>query len=211
MTLYETLGVQPNASPQVIKEAYRRLAQKHHPDKDGDEATFKAIKAAYEVLSDVERRKRYDETGDSSEAPDAASQARAEAMADLGALLDGVIDGLRDVEAQNPIAAIRDVLRERKMSVRSELGKIEHKIANREKVIGRLRRPKDAPDDVVTALLKGQITSLSAQLLKGEHFFRLCDLVTEMIGSYEYKVEKPQPESSQEAAFREMFGGLFRR
>ena len=65
---YETLGVKRNATEPEIKQAYRRLARKHHPDvNSGDksaEAKFKEINEAYEVLSDKEKRKKYDRFGD---------------------------------------------------------------------------------------------------------------------------------------------------
>lgn len=57
---YEILGVSKDASLQEIKKAYRTLAKEHHPDAGGDEAKFKAIQEAYEVLSDSEKRRRYD-------------------------------------------------------------------------------------------------------------------------------------------------------
>jgi molecular chaperone DnaJ len=65
---YRILGVSRNASEKEIKQAYRRLARKHHPDLNpGDksaEAKFKDINAAYEVLSNPEKRKKYDQFGD---------------------------------------------------------------------------------------------------------------------------------------------------
>ncbi len=65
---YQTLGVNRNASPDEIKKAYRKLAQKYHPDKvKGDkrqaEEQFKKISEAYAVLSNPEKRKAYDEFG----------------------------------------------------------------------------------------------------------------------------------------------------
>lgn len=64
-TLYTALGVAPTASDDEIKRAYRKLAAKHHPDKKGgDEARFKEIASAYEVLSDPDKRKLYDEFGE---------------------------------------------------------------------------------------------------------------------------------------------------
>lgn len=61
--LYETLGVSKTADEKEIKKAYRKLAVKHHPDKGGDEAKFKEISAAYEILSDKEKRSKYDKFG----------------------------------------------------------------------------------------------------------------------------------------------------
>ena len=64
---YETLGVGRNASGEEIKKAYRKLARKYHPDVNPDnknaENRFKDIQEAYEVLGDVEKRKRYDHLG----------------------------------------------------------------------------------------------------------------------------------------------------
>ncbi len=66
-TLYDLLEVSPNASPEVIKAAYRQLALKYHPDKQPDanarrqaEERMKAINAAYEVLMDPAKRAEYD-------------------------------------------------------------------------------------------------------------------------------------------------------
>lgn len=60
---YETLGVPKTASQDEIKKAYRKLAVKHHPDKGGDPEKFKDINAAYEVLSNPEKRELYDKYG----------------------------------------------------------------------------------------------------------------------------------------------------
>ena len=57
---YETLGVGKDASPDEIKKAFRRLAAQHHPDRGGDTKKFQEIQAAYDVLSDPEKRAAYD-------------------------------------------------------------------------------------------------------------------------------------------------------
>src|SRR5215470_13030340 len=61
---YEVLGVGKDASADEIKKAFRRLAVQHHPDKEGgNEAKFKEINEAYEVLKDPSKRQRYDQFG----------------------------------------------------------------------------------------------------------------------------------------------------
>src|SRR5215216_3052708 len=64
---YATLGVTKSSTEKEIKQAYRKLARKHHPDVNpgdkGAEAKFKEINEAYEVLGDPDKRKKYDELG----------------------------------------------------------------------------------------------------------------------------------------------------
>src|SRR5438270_6741866 len=75
---YETLGVSKTASEDEVKSAFRKLARKYHPDvaKDKKEAEekFKQINEAYEVLSDPEKRKKYDELGENWNQPSGGFQ-----------------------------------------------------------------------------------------------------------------------------------------
>lgn len=74
---YEVLGVAKNASEAEIKKAYRRMAMKHHPDRnhdnEGAEHQFKEVKEAYEILSNAQKRAAYDQFGHAGVDPSAGA------------------------------------------------------------------------------------------------------------------------------------------
>ena len=59
MNPYEVLGLKKTATVKEIKDAYRKLSKKHHPDKGGNSKKFIEIQNAYDILSDEESRKKY--------------------------------------------------------------------------------------------------------------------------------------------------------
>ncbi len=91
---YEVLGVQKNASAAELKKAYRRLAMKHHPDRNPDdkdsEAKFKEAKEAYEILSDEQKRAAYDQFGHAGVEGNAGMGAGAEGFSGFGDIFESV-------------------------------------------------------------------------------------------------------------------------
>jgi DnaJ-class molecular chaperone len=79
-SFYDVLGVPKGASEKEVRSAYRKLARKHHPDVNpgdkGAETKFKEINTAYEVLSDADKRKKYDKYGDRWEYADQIEEAQ---------------------------------------------------------------------------------------------------------------------------------------
>lgn len=61
---YKLLGVDKNATEREVKKAFKKMAMKHHPDRGGDEETFKKIEKAKEVLTDENKRRLYDQFGE---------------------------------------------------------------------------------------------------------------------------------------------------
>jgi len=121
---YRILGVSKEATVKEIKQAYRKLARKHHPDVNpGDgsaEAKFKEINEAYEVLSDAEKRKKYDQYGENWQYADQFAKAgrgqpswdfsRGGTIFDFGdiggggfgSIFDSVLSGLGGRRARRP-------------------------------------------------------------------------------------------------------------
>ena len=91
---YEVLGINRDAADDEIKKAYRRLAMKHHPDRNPDnpksEELFKEAKQAYEILSDAKKRQAYDQFGHAGVDPQAG-------MGAGGAGMGGFADAFSDI------------------------------------------------------------------------------------------------------------------
>jgi len=100
---YEVLGVNKDASEEDIKKSYRKLAMKHHPDRNPDnpkaEERFKEAKEAYEILSDAQKRTAYDQFGHAGVDPSAA--AGAGAGAGFGNFADAFGDIFSDIFGGN--------------------------------------------------------------------------------------------------------------
>ena len=109
---YEALGVPRNATDEDIKKAYRKLAMKHHPDRNqGDDAAkseekFKEIKEAYEMLSDAQKRAAYDQHGHAGVDPNLAG-ARGPGGEGFGGFAEAFGDIFGDIFGQSGGAARR--------------------------------------------------------------------------------------------------------
>src|SRR2546426_7032340 len=91
---YEVLGVNRDADEEAIRKAYRRLAMKHHPDRNPDnpkaEELFKEAKEAYEVLIDANKRAAYDRYGHAGVGPHAGMAGARAGVSRLAPALRGI-------------------------------------------------------------------------------------------------------------------------
>lgn len=199
MTLYDDLGVDKHASHDQIKRAYRSGAQKHHPDKGGDPATFHALQAAYDVLGDEERRKRYDETGSTGRPPDPLEQARTlAAQAFAAAVLQN------DVERENIIEGLRRGAKDEQAKFHRQIKEHNRTIAKLESARGRLQRKRGLEGENVLAMaIDAQIANLRRDIKEAERMRALGDVILGVLDEYDYRVDKGRvvyPTSSSTAS-----------
>lgn len=198
MSLYDDLGVQPAADPDTIKRSYRKLSKEHHPDAGGKEEDFLRICKAYEVLSDPERRKKYDETGDSSEPRDAVQD---KAMQLLSRAFDHVItrgtgnaivvDELRYIDLP---AEMRRVLSD---DVRLVTETIEAGAKLRIVMVDMYARVEKAPEkDPFGEIVAQRIQVVDNQIKRAEFQKSALTRAMTMLEGYAYRVDPRRAPSS---------------
>lgn len=104
MSLYEDLGVGPDASPEAINAAFRRAAKKHHPDAGGDAEAFGRVQRAALVLRDPAKRARYDSDGTVDDGP---SEQPDPALAILASAFASIFSEIEDLAAIDLVAHLR--------------------------------------------------------------------------------------------------------
>ncbi len=179
MNPYTELDVPVDASLETIRQRYRTLAQMYHPDKGGDEETFKNIKLAYEILSDPVRRKQYDITGETT-----TSNAKDEAVANIVQILLHVVPSF-NVDTDDLIKIAEMETRSMLDLVFKDIGVTERYIVNLEKVSKKLRIKTDG-ENLLNSFVLNQIQQRRQELTTFQHRVRVCNLMLEILKDYEY-------------------------
>jgi curved DNA-binding protein CbpA len=191
VTLYDDLGVEPDADERSIRSAYRRLSKKHHPDVGGNEDDFKRIVHAYEVLIDPERRKLYDETG-AEEAPRDIVTAKAmeflarafEQAVSGGTMTTIVVEELKHVDVPKEMKRYLDADAKRMDEVNAAGLKC------REAIVEMTVRVEKSPDrDVFAELLASKIKKIDAELNLVVTAMKAYRRASAMLDGYAYRVD----------------------
>jgi curved DNA-binding protein CbpA len=104
--LYDTLGVAKDATADAIKKAFRSKAKKAHPDVGGDPKDFHALVKANDILSDPDKRQRYDETGEIGDQVDTTDS---QAMSIIAAFVDRFLND-KDAKYTNMIGDLKKAI-----------------------------------------------------------------------------------------------------
>lgn len=143
---YEALGVPRDASADAIRQAYRALALRHHPDRGGDPAAFQAATEAAEVLTDPDRRARYDATGDRGgrRAPDPNAELMAVLVPCMAEALQELVNQGNKPDGANLVAFMKRVLETKRAGLKKRLTEIEKVRAAVAQCATRFKEPRDA-------------------------------------------------------------------
>lgn len=213
---YETLGVSKDASPADIKRAYRSAAKKAHPDAGGDPATFHALQRAHDVLSDAERRARYDETGDMGDtrAPDP----NAAALTIIGGLVDELTSQIimdENIEHIDLAARMRNKVKSKMASIRED----QEQARNFEKKAVAVRKrfkAKKGPD-YVGQMLDAKVEACRAAVRNADQQIAIYERALELLDDVHFDAAKADPyrtpshRADAEAYFASAFQTVFRR
>ncbi len=161
MGLYEDLGVEKGAPSEEIKRAYRKQAQKAHPDKPGgDVAKFRALTRAYEVLSDDARRAHYDTHGVYGQ------QDRKGILTQRMALLFiNLVE--RSPDGVDLFVVMREHLAQGKAQTEASIRTNEQSIAKYERVKKRVKKAGGG-ENLFSAMLDGQIAHFKRGIENGK-------------------------------------------
>lgn len=198
MNLYQTLGVEPDATQDYIKSAYRKKAQAAHPDREGgDKVAFQAIQAAYDVLGDVDRRARYDQTGATTEAPDPRQTAILNVAQTLLQLMDQVDCDHTDLVKEAVSRAKKYI-----SNIEQQKAQVKQDIAKKSKALTRLKSDKNP---MVREIILNAIKEKQLMIERMDAEIAASQLMIEVMLECEYEVDKPKQPLTQQQVFNHLF------
>lgn len=181
-SFYEILGVDRNATHEEIKKAYRNLSKSNHPDKLGDASMQAKINIAWDVLSDPDKRKRYDSTGNFEDI-----NFNGKMMSLLNQVLVQIVDNADDVTTIDIVASCRSYIDQLVKQSRTGIKNMERRLDRMEKVHKRLKtKGNKAIILFVTTNIENAKKDIAAA--KEETEFLLEVLV--VLRDYTYEVDK---------------------
>jgi len=182
---YETLGVSKDATQAEIKKAYRRKTRENHPDvNDTTSDDMAAINVAYEVLSDAERRKNYDETGRDNVAP-YMQMAKA-------TVVQKTLHWLQTQDEKGDlITFLTNDLNNDMNNVLENKKRGEAIIAKLKNALSRVIYEGDEKD-IITEALENQIKHIENQLSSVEGDITKINIALKIVHSYKYRTDMIQ-------------------
>ena len=181
--LYDVLGVDAGASADEIKAAYRRRAKNAHPDVGGSAQEFGDVKLAHAVLSDPERRARYDRAGEVEEPePNNIEQG---ALGLIGIMLEAALVSENDPIKYDLVAVMKAVFLTQIIEVSRKLKVTRRSIERAERMRGRFRRNKPG-ENTIERVLEWEIAVLKRTACRSEAALKQRERAIELLSDYDF-------------------------
>lgn len=194
--LYQILGIDNNASKAEIKKSYRKASKKSHPDmQGGSDKKFALVEKSFDILSDDERRVKYDSTGDDSEkSPDNEHSTVINFIAfSLATVLaECAQNGKSPLEidiVKSVITKINSSISEAQKNIRITKNILDFD----KKLLGRFSSDKD---NIFENIIRHRISDMKNSIFKMEDVIKNGNLATDIIKEVKFKKDDTQYESS---------------
>ena len=187
---YQTLGLARSADGDAVKAAYRSHARQTHPDRGGDPDAFMVVVRAFGVLSDPDRRRHFDETGEINE--DGARSARQEVAIILADMFDAAVAAALGLglplDQVDFIGQMTGALRTQVGQVEEQVGKLDREIEALKTLRGRIRR-SDTEPNLFVERLNGQVGGKVREHAAARHRLTLFSTAAAELANYDSEVE----------------------
>lgn len=193
-SLYDDLELSPKATAKAIEKAYKRLARIHHPDRNiGDAAAeerFKEVQRAYEVLSDPDRRRRYDLDGTIDDKPKTVDHELANAIGILSAkLLEAMTRG--DCKMMNVKALMLESIARERNAAAGHVLRLQRCREQFAVLVGRWSR-KNEGDPVMDDIVDQHLRNLDDKIHQGQIAAKRFDKAVEILEQHDYRTDSDE-------------------
>ena len=205
--LYRVLGVRRGASSEDIRRAYRRRAKVSHPDSGGSAGAFGELATAHAVLSDPDRRQRYDDTGQIElPRPNTLDACAIEVIAQKLGL---IIHAEQDLMALDIGSLIDGAIREDMAQRQSNIASQTHAIERAARLRARIKRKANDKDNMLAKVLDWHEASIRDQIKKNEAAVASMQRALEILVDYSFADElSPDTEDQVAIALHDTLAAL---
>lgn len=183
MSLYDDLELPPDASPEDIKRAYRKKAQKAHPDRPGgDPAKFQLIQRAYDILGDEAKRKRYD-SGVNVEEPNLKQMA----MQNLAMLFMNLINSSSEIDALDIMPSLRATIKDGEGKAKQSIKHANASIKRYEKAKKKLKF-KGKGDSFLLNVLNISVQQAQQKIVSDEQMLEVAAEMKKILEEHDWEV-----------------------